>query len=200
MTSRVWVESPDSNRSRTRGTPSNKPLKLTADRFVQREPWLERDKAMIDQLKSIGIEKGKPFNPDPKTQDILRDAAREAHAWIDDQYGGAFFSTPYYEGTHWALPGSPAVLDGLRTQFANRPPEEGGSQVLEANSSVVTQCCACVGYSFEELGVVFDSVVHPGFFVLETDQHPGRAPVARNHDLSLTRESEISREVILHLR
>ncbi|HJR75569.1 MAG TPA: DUF1254 domain-containing protein [Nitrospiraceae bacterium] len=28
------------------------------DRFAQREPWLERDKAMIDQLKSIGIEKG----------------------------------------------------------------------------------------------------------------------------------------------
>jgi hypothetical protein len=24
---------------------------------------------MIDQLKSIGIEKGKPFNPDPKTQE-----------------------------------------------------------------------------------------------------------------------------------
>ena len=28
------------------------------------EPWLTRDKAMIDQLKSIGIEKGKPFGPD----------------------------------------------------------------------------------------------------------------------------------------
>jgi hypothetical protein len=36
------------------------------DQFVQREPWLERDKAMIDQLKSIGIEKGKAFNPDPR--------------------------------------------------------------------------------------------------------------------------------------
>ena len=35
------------------------------NRFVQREPWLERDKVMIDQLKSVGIEKGKPFNPDP---------------------------------------------------------------------------------------------------------------------------------------
>jgi hypothetical protein len=34
------------------------------DRFVQREPWLDRDRAMIDQLKSIGIEKGKPFSPD----------------------------------------------------------------------------------------------------------------------------------------
>ena len=39
---------------------------------MQTEPWLERDKAMIDMLKSIGIEKGKPFNPDAKTQEILK--------------------------------------------------------------------------------------------------------------------------------
>ena len=39
---------------------------------MQAEPWLERDKAMIDQLKSIGIEKGKPFNPDPRTKDVLK--------------------------------------------------------------------------------------------------------------------------------
>ena len=30
---------------------------------------------MIDQLKSIGIEKGKPFNPDAKTQEMLNDSA-----------------------------------------------------------------------------------------------------------------------------
>ena len=49
------------------------------DRMVQTEPWLERDKAMIDQLKSIGIEKGKPFNPDAKTQaDPQRRRARSA--------------------------------------------------------------------------------------------------------------------------
>ena len=48
------------------------------DRMVQNEPWLERDKAMIDMLKSIGIEKGKPFNPDAKTQETLETAAREA--------------------------------------------------------------------------------------------------------------------------
>jgi len=34
------------------------------DRFVQQEPWLTRDKAMIDQLKAIGIEKRKLFSPD----------------------------------------------------------------------------------------------------------------------------------------
>src|SRR5882672_8290391 len=87
------------------------------DRFVQREPWLERDKAMIDQLKSIGIEKGKPFNPDPKTQKIFEEAAREAHAWLDVQYEG-IFSPPFNEGSHWALPASPAVVEGMQTNFA----------------------------------------------------------------------------------
>ena len=43
--------------------------------MVQIEPWLHRDRAMIDQLKSIGIEKGKPFNPDADTQEILKQAA-----------------------------------------------------------------------------------------------------------------------------
>ena len=36
------------------------------DRCVQAEPWLARDKAMIDTLKTIGIEKGKPFAPRPQ--------------------------------------------------------------------------------------------------------------------------------------
>ena len=44
---------------------------------------LPRDRAMIDQLKSIGIEKGKPFSPDQNTQAILSAAAREAHNWLD---------------------------------------------------------------------------------------------------------------------
>ncbi|MEJ0041139.1 MAG: DUF1254 domain-containing protein [Rhizomicrobium sp.] len=36
------------------------------DRVVQAEPWLERDKAMIDALATIGIEKGKAFDPDAR--------------------------------------------------------------------------------------------------------------------------------------
>ena len=89
----------------------------TLDRFVQREPWIERDKVMIDQLKTIGIEKGKPFNPDPKTKSILNDAAREAHDWIDLKYQGNF-TPPFNEGSHWALPAAKEVLDGLMTNFA----------------------------------------------------------------------------------
>jgi hypothetical protein len=87
------------------------------NRVVQVEPWLERDKAMIDTLKSIGIEKGKPFDPDARTQEILNDAAREAHAWLVDRYE-ASFSSPYYEGGHWARPGSRELFEGQATFFA----------------------------------------------------------------------------------
>jgi hypothetical protein len=88
------------------------------NRVVQAEPWLERDKAMIDPLKSIGIEKGKPFDPDARTQDILNAAAREAHKWLAARYEASFSSSPYYEGSHWARPGSRELLEGQATFFA----------------------------------------------------------------------------------
>jgi hypothetical protein len=87
------------------------------NRIVQVEPWLERDKAMIDPLRSIGIEKGKHFNPDMRTREALNEAAREAHAWLVAQYE-ASFSSPYYEGTHWARPGSRELFEGQATFFA----------------------------------------------------------------------------------
>ncbi len=87
------------------------------DRIVQAEPWLERDKAMIDQLKSLGIEKGKAFNTDARTRELLDDAAREAHAWLVARYE-ASFATSFYEGGHWSLPGSRELLEGQATFFA----------------------------------------------------------------------------------
>src|SRR5262249_41033165 len=50
----------------------------TLDQVIQREPWLQRDRAMIDQLRSLGIEKGKPFQPDARTQAMLNAVAAEA--------------------------------------------------------------------------------------------------------------------------
>lgn len=87
------------------------------NRIVQTEPWLARDKAMIDQLKSIGIEKGKPFNPDAKMQDTLKAAALEAHAWLANKYETAYFPTPYYDGSHFYVPVSHDVIEGLATFF-----------------------------------------------------------------------------------
>jgi hypothetical protein len=85
---------------------------------VQSEPWLERDKVMIDQLKSIGIEKGKPFNPDAKTQGVLNDAAREAHDWITARYD-ALFPSPYDDdGRRWTMPGSVELMGEMETFYA----------------------------------------------------------------------------------
>jgi len=69
--------------------------------MVQAEPWLERDKAMIDPLKTIGIERGKPFNPDAKNQQILNSAIQEAKVWLDARYDTL---PPYYEAERWFFP------------------------------------------------------------------------------------------------
>ncbi|MDH6198403.1 hypothetical protein M2272_005062 [Mycobacterium frederiksbergense] len=88
------------------------------DRFVQREPWLQRDRVMISILKSIGIEKGKQFSPDSETKLTLESGAAAAHDWLDAQYPKVF-SPPYFEGTHWAVPASPEVVRGMQTGFAD---------------------------------------------------------------------------------
>jgi hypothetical protein len=89
------------------------------DRIIQAEPWIPRDKAMIDQLRSVGIEKGKPFNPDAKTQDALKAALREAHAWLVNYYETSYFPAAFYEGGHWFLPASPVFAEAMQTSFAN---------------------------------------------------------------------------------
>jgi len=88
------------------------------DRMVQIEPWLERDRAMIDQLKSIGIEKGKAFEPDANMVPILERAAREAKAWFESHYEEVF-SPPFYDDERWALPVSKELVEGQETFFAN---------------------------------------------------------------------------------
>ena len=64
------------------------------DRIVQNEPWLPRDQAMIDVLRSLGIEKGKPFNPEAKTKAALEAGAREAKAWLETRYDRVFRPLP----------------------------------------------------------------------------------------------------------
>jgi hypothetical protein len=89
------------------------------NRIVQTEPWLLRDKAMIDQLRSIGIEKGKPFDPDAKTRDALNAGIREAHAWLENYYETSYFPAAFNEGGHWFVPASPAFAQALQTSFAD---------------------------------------------------------------------------------
>jgi hypothetical protein len=87
--------------------------------IVQTEPWLVRDKAMIDKLKSIGIEKGTPFVPDDKRRRIFNLAAHEAHSWLTNRLETSYFPPAYFDGGHWHVPASSDVVDGLTTNFAD---------------------------------------------------------------------------------
>ena len=82
--------------------------------MVQAEPWLERDKAMIDPLKTIGIERGKPFDPDAKTQQILTGAIREAKAWFEARYDTL---PPFYEGEHWFFPSTEEMFRNVTSDW-----------------------------------------------------------------------------------
>jgi hypothetical protein len=87
------------------------------DRIVQSEPWIERDRAMIDQLRTIGIEKGKPFAPDEATQKVLTAAIGEAKELLAQRYDGGF--PPFWDKSHWTLPALPDAIDGQGTTYAN---------------------------------------------------------------------------------
>jgi hypothetical protein len=84
-------------------------------RMIQIEPWLDRDKIEIDLLKSIGIEKDKPFTPDTHAHDALTAAAREAHRWFNVRLETAF--PPYYALGHWSLPAPPEFVETQATFF-----------------------------------------------------------------------------------
>jgi hypothetical protein len=85
------------------------------DRIVQYEPWLPRDKAMLDVLRAIGIEKGKPFNPDVGTRTILEAAALEAQAWLSARFETVL--PLYYAGGQWALPAMEDLIKSAPTFF-----------------------------------------------------------------------------------
>jgi hypothetical protein len=70
---------------------------------------------MIDQLRSIGIEQGKPFSPDATTKQALKDGIAEAHAWMAAKYDAGL--PPFFDGTHWTFPAHPELLKAASENF-----------------------------------------------------------------------------------
>lgn len=87
------------------------------DRIVQGQPWLERDRVMINQLRTLGIEKGKPFTPDARMTARLDSAAKEAHVWLDAQYDASF--VPFAEGSRWSLPVQKPLLEEVQSSYTD---------------------------------------------------------------------------------
>ncbi|WP_238542064.1 DUF1254 domain-containing protein [Cecembia lonarensis] len=80
------------------------------NRIVQYEPWLERDRTMIDKLRMIGIEKGKPFAPDAEHAQLLNEAAGQGFTFIDGMYKEVVKGGAFAEGSRWSFPQSIAMV------------------------------------------------------------------------------------------
>lgn len=85
------------------------------DRIVQGEAWLDRDRVMIDPLKSLGIEKGKPFKPDAPTRALLDQGAREAQAYLEAKYDAGL--PAFWTGSRWAVPALPELVKAAQAEF-----------------------------------------------------------------------------------
>jgi hypothetical protein len=85
------------------------------NRIVQDEPWIVRDRVMIDQLKTIGIEKGKPYAPSDETKKLLNDGITEAHEELAARYDAGL--PPFFEGTHWTYPAPPEMVAAAAHDF-----------------------------------------------------------------------------------
>lgn len=74
-------------------------------KFIQREPIREQDKIMIGMLGTLGIEKGKEFNPSEEEKTILKAAVKDAYeimqaAFLDSDENGSF--EKYWPTANWS--------------------------------------------------------------------------------------------------
>jgi len=84
---------------------------------VNDEPVLPRDLAMMNILRTIGIERGKAFVPDAATSATLRNAVAEAKSYFQHLQEASL--KPYWDGATWALPDA----SGMKTEFSYQTPD-----------------------------------------------------------------------------
>ena len=80
--------------------------------MINEEPVQPRDAVAMGMLRSIGIEKGRPFTPDAGTRSILKDAAAVAKAQMMSATTNV---TPYWTRGRWGSPGF--AIRGAQTGF-----------------------------------------------------------------------------------
>jgi hypothetical protein len=84
--------------------------------IVQNDVWLDRDRVMIDMLASLGIEKGKPYQPTEQMKSTMNSAAQDARAFLYAKYDAGF--PPYFSATnHWMYPTYPALVKAAQSSF-----------------------------------------------------------------------------------
>ncbi len=86
------------------------------NRVIQEELWIARDRVMIDQLKSLGIEQGKPFAPDAHVKSLLTEGIKEAQKLLEAKYDAGL--PPFFtDRSRWTLPAYPDLITAAQANF-----------------------------------------------------------------------------------
>ncbi|HEX4862331.1 MAG TPA: DUF1254 domain-containing protein, partial [Rhizomicrobium sp.] len=88
----------------------------TLSRMMNEEPVHERDLTAMGGLHALGIEKGKPYEPDGATREVLDGAVAEAHAlfMLDNAK-----VRPWWPGSRWGM----SIEVGPKTSFTFSLPD-----------------------------------------------------------------------------
>jgi hypothetical protein len=70
---------------------------------LNREVVAERDRFFMAMLKRVGIEKGKPFNPDPRQKKLLEEAAFVGESMAKSNDLAKRSTEPYWKGANWKI-------------------------------------------------------------------------------------------------
>jgi len=88
--------------------------------LVQEEVVDPGDLSMMGLLASIGIEKGKPFNPDASTKKMYAAAAKETLEFMIEEYHKVL-NPPVWKGRKWSTLTPPGLMEtGFTYQFTNK--------------------------------------------------------------------------------
>jgi hypothetical protein len=71
------------------------------NQIIQSEPVEDRDRFILAELRFLGIEKGKPFNPDARQKKILEEAAVVGEAMAKANTSDKRVEPAFWPGTNW---------------------------------------------------------------------------------------------------
>ncbi len=84
----------------------------TVKQIVDHDIFSEREGYVLAMLQSLGIEKGKPFNPTPEMKKMLKEAAVVGETMVKSiTFDKPFRADDLYKGTHWDRLMVPAYND-----------------------------------------------------------------------------------------
>lgn len=71
--------------------------------IIDVEPVLPRDKVMMGMLATLGIEKGKPFAPDPRLRSAMERGVQDAYFYMQGLVDKMHAVNLYWADRHWSL-------------------------------------------------------------------------------------------------